>query len=146
MPYRIVYISSSVGQIDATTLADILEQSRRNNSADGITGALLFHDGNFIQILEGPQAEVTACFDRINRDERHRCVIVLESEPVEARIFSSWDMGFVSMDGRSTDQRDNFIDLSGLTSSDKMTEIERDETIAIFMKTFLRGIGMPQEV
>lgn len=140
MLHRIVYLSSAVGSVEPSVLADILDASRRNNNADGITGALFFHDGNFIQVLEGPEDEVAACFDRIERDARHAGCIVLESGPVDSRIFSSWDMGFVSVSDLSDNQRASFIDLTELSHSDKMTEIERDEMVAIFMKSFLRGV------
>lgn len=140
MPHRIVYLSSAVGLVEPTVLADILDVSRRNNNADGITGALFFHDGNFIQVLEGPAEKVTACFGRIKRDPRHTGCLLMQSEPSESRVFASWDMGFVSVSDLPDDQRANFIDLSDLSRSDKMTEIERDEMVAIFMKSFLSGI------
>lgn len=140
MLHRIVYLSSAVGLIEPAVLADILDVSRRNNNADGITGALFFHDGNFIQVLEGPAEKVTACFDRIERDPRHTGCLLMQSEPVQFRIFASWDMGFVSVSDLPDDQRADFIDLSELSHSDKMTEIERDEMVAIFMKSFLRGV------
>lgn len=140
MLHRIVYLSSAVGLIEPAVLADILDVSRRNNNVDGITGALFFHDGNFIQVLEGPAEKVTACFDRIERDPRHTGCLLMQSEPVPSRIFASWDMGFVSVSDLPDDQRADFIDLSELSHSDKMTEIERDEMVAIFMKSFLRGV------
>ncbi len=140
MLHRIVYLSSAVGRVEPAALADILDVSRRNNNADKITGALFFHDGNFIQVLEGSKDKVTACFDRIERDGRHSGCIVLESDGVDSRIFANWDMAFFSVSDLPDDQRSNFIDLAELSHSDKMTEIERDEMVAIFMKTFLRGI------
>ncbi len=138
--YRIVYLSSAVGPITPAVLADILDRSRRNNKADGITGVLLYDEGNFIQVLEGPKDEVTACFDRILEDERNTGWIVLERKPVEARVFAGWDMGYIAVSDLPDDQRANFIDLSDLSHSDKMTEIEGDEMVAIFMKSFLRGV------
>jgi len=138
--HRIIYLSSAVGLIGPSVLADILDVCRRNNKADGITGALFFHEGNFIQVLEGPKDRVMACYSRIVQDERHSGCIVLEFGAVDARNFASWDMAYVPVCDLPEDQRAHFIDLSELSRSDKMAEIERDEFVAVFMNLFLRGV------
>ncbi len=143
MPHRLVYLSMSVGDPDKATLTDILDSSRRNNGADGITGALFYHDGTYIQVLEGAQDKVTACFDRVRYDARHRGCVVLESGPVDSRIFASWDMGFISITDIPPCDRSDFMDLCRLRHAGKMTQVQRDEMVAIFMRTFLRSIDGP---
>jgi hypothetical protein len=96
---RLVYYSRNrlpadpqrrVAEIDA-----ILAASRRNNARVGVTGALMFNAGCFGQVLEGPQGAVEAVFERIQQDERHGDVSLLALQPVEARAFEQWSMGFV---------------------------------------------------
>jgi hypothetical protein len=89
---QLVYVSDLVNK-DATELAPILESAVRRNSADGITGMLLYSDGNFLQVLEGTQENVRATYERICRDPRHRNITLLTEEEVPGRQFPHWSMG-----------------------------------------------------
>ena len=97
--YRILYCShnrlNSSEYQQREEIARILASSRRNNSARGITGALLFNSGYFAQVLEGPLTHVEQTFETIQRDMRHDDVTVLECGFVEARDFPEWSMAFV---------------------------------------------------
>ena len=59
---RLVYASTSLLSDEPDLAREQIEQillvSRRNNEAAEITGALLFSDTNFSQVLEGPRTEV----------------------------------------------------------------------------------------
>jgi hypothetical protein len=99
--YRLVYYSRNHVAGDADAFArevdDILATSRANNARDQITGALMFNAGCFAQVLEGPLDTVEAAFERIQQDERHGEVSLLGLEPVAARSFPDWAMGFVGL-------------------------------------------------
>ena len=62
--FRLVYASTSLLSDEPDLAREQIEQillaSHRNNEAAEITGALLFSDTNFSQVLEGPSAEVEA--------------------------------------------------------------------------------------
>lgn len=73
----------------------ILETSQANNGRAGVTGALIFNDGVFGQVLEGPKDAVDETFERIQLDERHHNVTLLDITPIEERSFADWSMGFV---------------------------------------------------
>ena len=94
--FRLVYCSSNTiptqGGDAAAEVASILAASRVNNARDGVTGALLYSDGCFAQVLEGDLGVVQRTFERIQRDSRHGNVVVLEARRAEARIFGMWDM------------------------------------------------------
>jgi len=94
--FRLVYCSRntiSAEQSDsAAEIAEILTASRANNSRDGVTGALIYSDGCFAQVLEGNLDVVQGTFERIQRDMRHGDVIILEAKRVENRMFGLWDM------------------------------------------------------
>lgn len=95
MILRLVYVSAAARPFDAPALAELLRASRARNAADGLTGMLLYHDGSFIQVLEGPEPAVRACYARIQRDRRHvRVTTVFEEEDGE-RAFAEWSMGFL---------------------------------------------------
>ena len=94
--FRLVYCSRntiSAAESDLVAeIAHILAVSRANNARDGVTGALLYSDGCFAQVLEGDLDMVQRTFERIQRDTRHGDVIVLEARRAEARMFAMWDM------------------------------------------------------
>lgn len=95
--YRVLYCSrnriAGTGDVVATDISGILAASRKNNFHDGLTGALLFSDGCFAQVLEGPLNAIEGAFERIQCDERHSEVTVLMSGPIDKRDFPDWSMG-----------------------------------------------------
>lgn len=98
---RLVYASRanfSAGKDNATLNSDvarILMQSRKNNPANGLVGALYFGDGCFFQCLEGPAEAVDGLYARLHQDSRHRDLKVLSRSSVEHASFSRWSMKFV---------------------------------------------------
>ena len=98
--FRIVYCSRNLISGDAQSirlqLQSILASCRANNVRMQVTGALLYNFGNFAQILEGPLHSVESVFEKIQRDERHSEVTVIQSGPVDQRQFPEWSMAFAS--------------------------------------------------
>jgi hypothetical protein len=92
-----VYVSSARKLLDEVELLDLLQSSRQNNDRQDITGMLLYRDGNFLQVLEGPAAAVDGLIDKIKRDPRHHGVILMSRRGVEDRQFSEWRMAFRNM-------------------------------------------------
>jgi hypothetical protein len=141
MPHRLIYVSSAVTPYDQADQDDILAVARQRNSAEGITGMLLYHDGNILQVLEGPEDRVTACFDRIAQDPRHQGCIVLQSEAVAGRTFAQWDMAYVPFVELSTQDKEGFLDLLALRQSEKMRAVEDDPKAQIFIDRFLASFS-----
>ena len=96
--HQLVYVSSAKVPFDTPALLDLLAVARRNNPRSGITGQLLYKDGNFMQLIEGEEVAVRALFARIERDPRHGGVIVLLDHVVPEREFSDWSMAFRALD------------------------------------------------
>jgi Sensors of blue-light using FAD len=92
--FSLVYVSSTVVPLSPSELTDLLATSHRNNSALGITGMLLYKDGNVMQALEGEEGAVRALYAKIGRDPRHRGLLTIYQGPVMARQFQDWSMGF----------------------------------------------------
>jgi predicted sulfurtransferase len=97
---RIVYRSRSriPAEQRRAVLAQIFASARTNNRRAGVTGALLVTDHYFVQTLEGDEAQVRALFERIDQDDRHDDLVVVE-DLHEARVFSRWAMARVAADG-----------------------------------------------
>jgi hypothetical protein len=98
--YRLVYVSSAVNLFTDDQLQELLEVSRRNNNATGITGMLLYVEGNFIQVLEGEKPKVVETQQRIAKDPRHQGLITLLEGEEPEREFADWSMGFKKLQGR----------------------------------------------
>ncbi len=96
---RLLYTSTLVadakGEQDSLTARKIAESSASRNKASGLTGSLLFVDGSFIQILEGPALQLESTFERICCDFRHSEVRLIDLMEVPGRLFSDWDMAFL---------------------------------------------------
>ena len=94
----IAYVSASVDPMSEDDIAGILTQARANNARSQLTGALLYHGGRFAQILEGPTEAVTARFDVISADPRHRIIQKVREVAIPERQFPEWTMGFRAQD------------------------------------------------
>jgi hypothetical protein len=94
MLYHLIYLSSATQEFDEASLDDLLDVARRNNASLGVSGMLLYNDGNFIQYVEGEEADVRALFARIAVDPRHSGVLTVSEGPVDHRVFADWSMGF----------------------------------------------------
>ncbi len=95
---NLIYVSSGTQLFSQADLLVLLERSRRNNESVGITGMLLYRDGNFIQALEGEEQAVSTTHARIAKDPRHNHLITLSTIAIEQRTFADWSMGFRNLD------------------------------------------------
>ena len=94
MIFQLVYVSRATSGMDVAELDAILDTARQNNAGLGITGMLLYHEGSFIQVLEGEQAAVEALYEKIGQDARHESANVVLRTEVEDRAFDQWSMGY----------------------------------------------------
>jgi hypothetical protein len=97
MLVRLMYASRAVPAIDQEELLVILKKSKANNPKNGVTGALCFSEGVFLQVLEGGRTAVNKLYNRITSDARHTDVVLLNYEEIEERRFAGWSMGQVNM-------------------------------------------------
>ncbi len=96
MLVRLLYASRAV---DTTTDAidAILSHSRQSNPTCGITGILCYGGGIFLQAIEGGRMAVSDLFGHIQKDKRHKDVVLLHYEEISERRFGGWTMGQVNM-------------------------------------------------
>jgi hypothetical protein len=92
-----IYSSAARQALDSSDLRALLDQARKNNSACGVTGMLLYVDQSFFQVLEGDEAAVDAVYERIKLDSRHHKLTRIIREPISRRAFGQWTMGFAQM-------------------------------------------------
>ncbi|MEQ1685132.1 MAG: BLUF domain-containing protein [Burkholderiaceae bacterium] len=97
MLVRLMYASRATEPVRHDSLQAILKKSTGNNPGVGITGVLCFSGDIFLQVLEGGRSQVSALYNRIAQDPRHRDVVLLSYEEIEERSFAGWAMGQVNM-------------------------------------------------
>lgn len=90
----LAYTSIASHHMTHEELLTLLSQCRKNNLPTDITGMLLYMEGCFFQVLEGEPDQLEALYDKIVKDPRHHDVMKLILEPIDARCFSNWSMGF----------------------------------------------------
>ena len=96
MLVRLLYASRAVDTSNEAIEA-ILTQSRSSNPLCGITGILCYGGGIFLQAIEGGRMAVSDLFGHIQKDVRHKDVVLLHYEEISERRFGGWTMGQVNM-------------------------------------------------
>lgn len=99
---RLVYTSKAMPGLAEDDLAAILETSDLHNTAAGITGALVFHMGCFVQVIEGAPLSIEALMESITNDRRHRDIVIQCDVAADRKHFDRWVMSFVGMTQRNS--------------------------------------------
>jgi hypothetical protein len=105
---QIIYASAATKAQSGTELKTLLQRARENNAKVGVSGILVYHEGSFLQVLEGPENHVSEIFDKIGRDPRHTQIKLLFRDAVSEGEFRDWSMGFVDTTA-SAHQIDGFV-------------------------------------
>ena len=93
MLVRLMYASRATEPVTQEMLVAILRKSTANNPGCGVTGVLCFSGDVFLQVLEGGRSKVSALYNRIVGDPRHKDVELLSYEEIDERCFAGWAMG-----------------------------------------------------
>jgi len=96
MLVRLLYASRAIDP-GPETIDAILSKSRQFNPSGGITGILCYGGGIFLQAIEGGRAPVSELYAHIQKDARHKEVVLLDYEEISERRYSGWTMGQVDV-------------------------------------------------
>jgi hypothetical protein len=92
--YHIIYSSQAKEAMTLTTLVVLLMQARSLNEQQHVTGALVYGDGQFIQVMEGEEDVIKDLYSRVCKDPRHHNIRTLAEGPIASRNFAQWSMAF----------------------------------------------------
>lgn len=136
MDHYLIYLSYESIPFTRDKLIDLLAKSRENNHSLGVTGMLVYLDGKFLQVLEGPKSTVKKLYEKISLDDRHKKIAVLLEGPLEKRNFQDWSMGFAST------SYDYLKEVTGLKSLEDFFQSEQVNDLShpalIFLKLFYK--------
>lgn len=96
MLVRLLYASRAIDS-SAAAIGAILVQSRQYNPTCGITGILCYGGDVFLQAIEGGRMAVSELYGHIQKDPRHKDVVLLDYEEISERRFGGWTMGQVNL-------------------------------------------------
>lgn len=108
MQYAICYVSTVAPNLPISVIQDLLEQSSKKNNKKGITGILLFSNGNFFQVLEGEKNAVEDLFNTIKEDKKHYDLLPVFKKEISNPEFKEYKSDFLSLD---TTYQENDLDL-----------------------------------
>jgi hypothetical protein len=89
---QVIYVSSVVTGISEHDTVKFLNEARKANRKNDVSGLMLYIDGCFLQLLEGEAANVDSVCRTIFRDQREMRGIFREA--IAEREFPEWTMGF----------------------------------------------------
>ena len=89
---QVTYTSESAGAMASGDVFRIIEISAKNNAENGLSGFLIYLDGRFFQLLEGPEQAVDALLAKLAEDHRHTSIKIVTRDPLDERTFPNWKM------------------------------------------------------
>jgi len=109
--HLIIYTSKYVGRAEDINdvLADIVIRSETNNLEFGITGLLFYHNGRFIQVLEGERDSLEGLMSILEKDDRHENIQRIIDESIKKRAFQEWSMDSLNLSEDATVDPDELI-------------------------------------
>lgn len=92
----LVYVSRSTLSLDgdASAVDDIVTVANQRNAILRVTGALVYTELHFAQVLEGAAQSIGELMDSILHDPRHCDVTVVAEHKSTSRRFGSWAMAY----------------------------------------------------
>jgi len=141
--FQLLYISAGTKDFSEPELEAILATARENNGSLNVTGMLLYHEGSFIQALEGEQSVVEGLYQKIGKDKRHVETKVLYRGDVPDRDFKNWPMGFYRSRQSAADHLEGFHHFlrNGFRSGDKDDESKARKSLLAFREGKWRAAG-----
>lgn len=134
----ICYMSDSTNDESMLTIKDIYKKAKLNNAKNNISGVLIYHNGNYLQVLEGNENDVNKTYERIAKDTRHKNIIKVINANVEQRIFEDYNFGFTIV--RSSSE---FEELNDYLNWLKNADHQIANRLIKMVENFIRTVGLP---
>ncbi len=112
---QIIYVSKATRHFSLRELQVMLSAGRKRNKARGITGIVVYHQGQFLQILEGYAPVVEKLFETISTDQRHKQIELLLRTDIEERSFTDSTMGLCHISADDEEMFPGLIEFEDIT-------------------------------
>lgn len=98
-----VFASAANGSFGEEQLIELSAEYKKSLAEDGVTGVMLYEDGNFFQVIEGDADKIDAAYKRFSTEKHTRKVVKIIEEEQEQRSFADWTSAY------STAAKDIFV-------------------------------------
>lgn len=133
----IIYISEATANLSDSALFTLQQQARAEHQRAQLTGLLLYREGRFLQILEGPEAPLREFFNRVAVDPRHGKLEMLADGPKARPDFEHWYMSFACAIPQRCAQ------LPGYLGTEQLLEIAQNTSVRHLISEFLEAHYVP---
>ena len=93
---HVIYVSAASADISEQDTVKFLNEARKANRQNDVSGLMLYMGGCFLLLLEGEAAKVDIASRTIFSDKRENRMIL--REPIAEREFPEWIMGFEAVE------------------------------------------------
>jgi hypothetical protein len=111
--HQLIYTSAARPGLSEDDVFRIVQQAGRNNPSGDITGFLVFQNGRFLQLIEGPLMALEMLMAQLAQDDRHRDLRILSHLPIWERSFPAWRMRRVGVEGGALDELEGALRSEG---------------------------------
>ena len=94
----LLYVSDAAPNLPPGSVEALTHRARERNRLDEISGLLVFDGLRFAQLVEGPASRMGELLERLMHDPRHTNVQILAREPLPARRFADWQLGYLMLE------------------------------------------------
>jgi len=96
---QLLYCSLATHPMSEQEINELVQRSSERNATEGITGMLMYSDGVFVQLLEGPKDALSRVWNRVLHDGRHFGVVkLMHRSEVEMRCCGNWTMRYTDQE------------------------------------------------
>lgn len=135
--HRLIYTSTASRLLGQSELHKLLNSARKKNAEESITGLLIYHEGCFLQVLEGDKDVIERCYKKICRDGRHTDCIELANEATTGRMFSAWWMAYRQFGELGNYQQKQFVELQDLAATAQQVPMRDNLKVNAILLAFL---------
>lgn len=141
---HLVYVSNARGMVTHEGIRELVRDSAQRNLHREVTGALLYGNRHFMQLLEGDLYTINELFLRIAKDCRHHHVTRIAFYPVPRRYFPDWSMELINLEDYTRVDRKWLRELLDRQASVSLHDVARFSQLTMELLEEFRKQLMPQ--
>lgn len=131
--YELTYCSFAANNLKQKDILKILAKSKEYNKKHNITGCLLYHNHEFLQILEGEEDYVLEVFEKIQNDKRHDQIILLKQGKKNNRLFENWNMTYYDLNSEEHVDVNKQLFIDNLINFSRLS-LEKSGEVTLFWR------------
>lgn len=108
--WAMVCVSSAEEILNKEEVEQLLAEARSKQALNGLTGIIIFSDGNVLMLVEGEKDVVQAQFTGILRSPKHHSVMKIADMAIPHRYFEDYPLAFKPIHSEQLKSLDDFAE------------------------------------